>query len=299
MSLIRRPRAIRNGIQRMRTHHYLWCRRCERTVTIFFTYPYEASCPHCLGQLRLEPGLSRPSLLANVTRMDPNLLDSLAEMLQNTNFDWRIWWELENSNRRSHRDEIPFQFIDRTHLPRITSSGENTTPSIPNSREMLNNNQEDRPGPPPEPVSAIQDLEKIRLTQAHLASDSHCPVCKDDFEVGVEVKVMPCKHFYHSKCIDPWLYLHNTCPVCRYELPILSEDDNVQDDNFETFRFNDLRYAMNWTRNRLFSFWPFRWFSNWAYHEFNFEDGHEGEIFPSEQSLSLAIACSYFSKCGN
>lgn len=79
----------------------------------------------------------------------------------------------------------------------------------------------DRRGPPPAPRSAIDAMPTIRISQRHLNTDAHCPVCQDKFELGTRARQMPCDHIYHSDCIVPWLVEHNSCPVCRVELPAL------------------------------------------------------------------------------
>lgn len=76
----------------------------------------------------------------------------------------------------------------------------------------------DRQGPPPAPRTAIDAMPTIKVTQALLRTNSHCPVCQDKFELAIEVRQMPCNHIYHSDCIVPWLVQHNSCPVCRHEL---------------------------------------------------------------------------------
>ncbi|KAJ1376680.1 Zinc finger, RING-type [Sesbania bispinosa] len=72
---------------------------------------------------------------------------------------------------------------------------------------------------PPASKAAIDSLPTIEIDESHLAMESHCAVCKEPFELGTAVREMPCKHIYHSECILPWLALHNSCPVCRHELP--------------------------------------------------------------------------------
>ncbi|TVU08672.1 hypothetical protein EJB05_42083, partial [Eragrostis curvula] len=43
-----------------------------------------------------------------------------------------------------------------------------------------------------------------------------CSVCLGAFQVGEKVRLLPvCLHLYHVQCIDPWLDVHSTCPICR------------------------------------------------------------------------------------
>lgn len=35
-----------------------------------------------------------------------------------------------------------------------------------------------------------------------------------DFEVGDEVKYLPCMHIYHKDCVDDWLMRSLRCPSC-------------------------------------------------------------------------------------
>ncbi|KAF1329027.1 E3 ubiquitin-protein ligase, partial [Globisporangium splendens] len=45
-----------------------------------------------------------------------------------------------------------------------------------------------------------------------------CAICLEDFQVGSNVKVLPCQHFYHVECIDPWLERQSSCcPLCKQD----------------------------------------------------------------------------------
>lgn len=48
------------------------------------------------------------------------------------------------------------------------------------------------------------------------SEDSACAICLADYKDADLVRLLPdCRHLFHLVCIDPWLVLHSTCPVCR------------------------------------------------------------------------------------
>ncbi|XP_020551744.1 probable E3 ubiquitin-protein ligase RHC2A isoform X2 [Sesamum indicum] len=69
MSTTRGSGVISNGVQRTRTYHYYWCRRCQRSIRITTTNPDEVLCPRCIGRLEPSPGARVLDALAQI--LDP------------------------------------------------------------------------------------------------------------------------------------------------------------------------------------------------------------------------------------
>ncbi|GFQ07713.1 putative RING-H2 finger protein atl21a [Phtheirospermum japonicum] len=47
-------------------------------------------------------------------------------------------------------------------------------------------------------------------------SDGTCPICLSDFQPKETLRSIPeCNHYFHADCIDEWLKLNGTCPLCR------------------------------------------------------------------------------------
>lgn len=107
-----------------------------------------------------------------------------------------------------------------------------------------------RRGPPPASRASVDALENVKVSGKDTAGQ--CAVCKDEFEAGKYAKRMPCTHMYHADCILPWLAQHNSCPVCRYEMPT----DDPEYDRMHVRGRNDT--SSSGRRSRFPHIWPFR-----------------------------------------
>eukprot|EP00924_Labyrinthula_sp_SR-Ha-C_P015865 snap_masked-scaffold_4-processed-gene-11.27-mRNA-1 protein AED:0.35 eAED:0.35 QI:0/-1/0/1/-1/1/1/0/350 len=80
------------------------------------------------------------------------------------------------------------------------------------------------------PLKKFKEIEKPE-------KETTCPICLVNFEEEDEVRVLPCNgnHYFHKTCVDDWLVLNATCPLCRdvinkeaVNAEPLSEQDTAQ-----------------------------------------------------------------------
>ena len=50
--------------------------------------------------------------------------------------------------------------------------------------------------------------------------EEKCIICQYEFEKGEKIVVLPCKHCFHTDCIQEWLKNQKTCPFCKEEIKI-------------------------------------------------------------------------------
>ncbi|EPS73974.1 hypothetical protein M569_00782, partial [Genlisea aurea] len=228
-----------------------FCHQCERTVAISPSPGGDILCPSCNSGFVEE--FQNPS--PNPVIPDPFFPDPLSLFLSqfilppgnpfnpprsvssgdpqlgHESFDPVTYLVNLLANRRASGVDYQFVLDDSTSAAGFPFPGNIgdyfVGPGFEQLIQQLAENDPNRYGTPPASKSAVQALPNVKVDEELLKSElAQCAVCKDAFELDTVVKQMPCKHVYHQDCIFPWLELHNSCPVCRYELPT----DDAADD---------------------------------------------------------------------
>jgi len=55
-----------------------------------------------------------------------------------------------------------------------------------------------------------------RVKKGDVNIDKECVICKCNYEENEGVRLLPCGHLFHKKCIDKWFIEGSVhCPICR------------------------------------------------------------------------------------
>lgn len=81
-------------------------------------------------------------------------------------------------------------------------------------------------------INSSHLCEKHELLKALMESDSTsnrtCSICREDYQSGEVLRILPCKHKYHSECIEKWFTTssqYTRSPACPYcNAPLFSDE---------------------------------------------------------------------------
>lgn len=93
--------------------------------------------------------------------------------------------------------------------------------------ELIRSSRETNPtAHPPTSQSTLESLKRFKMSEKYCKKNEkgetecpNCTICLADLNKDQEAVLIPCGHLFHSDCALQWLNQHNTCPVCRFELP--------------------------------------------------------------------------------
>ncbi|KAK1413369.1 hypothetical protein QVD17_35141 [Tagetes erecta] len=166
-----------------------WCHECDMSISLIPTSTTPSLCPHCNSDFLEE--LDTPITFNNHHHHhhDPDLL-LFPSFLHQPPADNPYFHRVINHLFNSDNPPSTVATTSRLHSPASKS--------------------------------AIESIPSLKITSSFLEIDPIviCAVCKDQFVLNDDTKQLPCKHIYHPDCIIPWLSQRNSCPVCRFQLPV-------------------------------------------------------------------------------
>jgi E3 ubiquitin-protein ligase RNF115/126 len=191
-----------------------FCYECESSVSLPAVGGQRPLCPLCRGYFL------QPSPFPELDERPPRL--SAIPSVSGS----------EDSDGPSEFDELhDFEFMNpalaRLYISRFIqdrlnpiAAPEDVDAATAAALSLLDEQQPD--GEPPAPYASIAVLPTVLVSDP--ATD--CAVCLEDLPLASVALKLPCSHLFHSVCITAWLQRHNSCPLCRFRLPV---SDPVED----------------------------------------------------------------------
>ena len=109
--------------------------------------------------------------------------------------------QLRRPLRAVEKNPCHRQYMIKNHIKRTFTW--NTTTEIAEAAQQV---WRQVPG---EKIELIEDVDQDHLT---------CSVCWTAYGVGERVTILPCEHWFHEECLNPWFKDHFSCPRCTVDL---------------------------------------------------------------------------------
>eukprot|EP00250_Pteridium_aquilinum_P034716 c7996_g1_i2 orf=146-739(-) len=73
-------------------------------------------------------------------------------------------------------------------------------------------------------VKAMPSITYTMVGVDQKAAGDSCGICLEAYKANQKLRILPCTHRFHSRCVDTWLTAwHASCPVCKCDVWFASE----------------------------------------------------------------------------
>lgn len=105
---------------------------------------------------------------------------------------------------------------DATQSRGATSESINSLPTYKfKAKKKKNGNDKENSSGGVEGGIVAAGTEKERVISGE---DAVCCICLAKYANNDELRELPCNHFFHKDCVDKWLKMNATCPLCKAEV---------------------------------------------------------------------------------
>ena len=74
-------------------------------------------------------------------------------------------------------------------------------------------------------ILELDEFQYKHVKKYNTIKEDKCAICLQKY-TGIDIiKLFPCKHIFHKKCILKWIENSNKCPLCKYD--IFNDVNNV------------------------------------------------------------------------
>ncbi|KAK6139331.1 hypothetical protein DH2020_026923 [Rehmannia glutinosa] len=140
--------------------------------------------------------------------------------------------EIQDTPRESRDRIVLINPLTQNVVVIERSSSNSSNSSSLGFDSFLNDLFSGKTGRPPASKASIDAMASVEIVGGENDGDQ-CVICLEEWVSGEKAREMPCKHRFHGECIEKWLKIHGSCPVCRYEMPVDEIDDDEKRRNGE------------------------------------------------------------------